>query len=166
MGLIGGALLAVLIATLSRLLADDFKAWVPRLTEYLIRRAVRRLPEDQRERLAEEWTADVADTPGDLAKLVFACGLKCASRKIASDYSRCVSSQPVANDEHSMLPAHSVVSDDTRCGNCGEPVIERTENVDRLPCPRCGSTARMFSVQVHARAAASVTANARVIRGP
>ena len=168
MGLIGGILLAILVATFSRLLADDVKAWVPRLADYLIRLAVRRLPVDQRERLAEEWAADVADTPGDLAKLVFACGLICASTKIASDYRRRMRSQSVVNDERSMLPAHSMVSDGTRCGKCGEPISERPgiDPADRKPCPKCGSTTRTFSIQVEVKSSASVTATAHVVRGP
>ena len=99
MGLIGSILVAafglvatILVATLSRLMAEDFKAWVPRLTRHAIQRAVRKLPNDQRDRLAEEWTADVADTPGDLSKLIFACGFMRASRKIVRDQQRCIPS--------------------------------------------------------------------------
>lgn len=99
MGLTGSIVLAILglvatllVAILARLLADDVKAWVPRLTRHAIQRAVRKLPYDQRDRLAEEWTAGVADTPGDLSKLIFACGLMCASRKIVRYQQRCIPS--------------------------------------------------------------------------
>jgi len=168
MGLIGGILLALLVATFSRLLADDIKAWLPRLTESLIQFAIRRLPTDQRERLAEEWAADVADTPGDLARLLFACGLIFASTKIASDSRRRVHAQSVVDDERSVLPARSMVSDDISCGNCGEPIIERPaiDPADRQPCPRCGSMTRTFSVRAEVRGSSSMTATAHVIRGP
>lgn len=100
MGLIGSILVAafglvatILVATLSRLLAEDLKAWVPRLTGHAIERAIRKLPADQRDRLAEQWAADVADIPGDLSKLAFAFDLTRASTRIARDDQRRTSSE-------------------------------------------------------------------------
>jgi hypothetical protein len=81
MGLIGSVSLtllsviaAVLVAVVSRLLADDFKAWSPRLVDWLIRQAVIRLPEEYRERLDEEWRSTIGDTPGELTRCVWAAG--------------------------------------------------------------------------------------------
>jgi hypothetical protein len=64
--LIGGlflALLGILVTAISRQLADEFKAWTPWLIGHIIRRAVCQLPENERERFAEEWQSHV-DDPG------------------------------------------------------------------------------------------------------
>jgi hypothetical protein len=73
------AVAGVIGAALARLLADEAKAWTPRLVEILIRSAVARLPEDQRERRYEEWRAHINDVPGDLSKLLTASGFIIAS---------------------------------------------------------------------------------------
>jgi len=72
----------VLGAAVSRLLADEAKAWTPRAVKTLIRVAVARLPEAQRSRRDEEWQSHVNDTPGDLSKLITAVGFIIASRRI------------------------------------------------------------------------------------
>jgi DNA-binding NtrC family response regulator len=85
MGLIGTVavgVLALLGACGSRLLADEFKAWVPSVVDRIISFAVRRAPQHLRERLAEEWRGHVNDTPGDLGKLVVASGFIWASGKL------------------------------------------------------------------------------------
>ncbi len=91
MGMICTALLAVLavigtiaVAVISRLLADDFKAWSPRLVDWIIGQAVQRLPEDQRERFDEEWRSYINDTPGDLWRPIAACGFLRAARDTSS----------------------------------------------------------------------------------
>jgi lipopolysaccharide/colanic/teichoic acid biosynthesis glycosyltransferase len=73
----------IVLAVISRLVADDVKAWLPRITRHLIEVAVRRLPEDQRERYVEEWTAFIDDTPGDLSKICRAASLSWAALSIA-----------------------------------------------------------------------------------
>lgn len=90
MGLIGGILLsilglvvAILTTVLARLITDDIKEWLPRIKERLIERAVRKLPGDQRERYAEEWSAFINETPGDLSKVINAFGLGFAADSIA-----------------------------------------------------------------------------------
>lgn len=70
-------------AVLSRLLAEEVKAWMPRVVDALIRGAVARLPEDQKERRKEEWHSHVNDIPGDLGKFVTAVGFVIASRRLA-----------------------------------------------------------------------------------
>jgi hypothetical protein len=85
-GLIGAAaagVLTLLVACSSRLLADEFKAWVPSLVDRIIFFAVSRA--HLRERLAEEWCSHVNDTPGDLGKLVAAFGFVWASRKLRNE---------------------------------------------------------------------------------
>jgi hypothetical protein len=86
MELIIGFLLAVLgmiAAAVSRQLADEFKAWIPWITKHLVRRAVRKLPEDQRSRYEEEWSSYLVEVPGELGKLVAALGFAQASRCMA-----------------------------------------------------------------------------------
>jgi hypothetical protein len=88
MGLIGAAaagVSALLVACSSRLLADEFKAWVPSVVDRIISFAVSRAPEHLRERLAEEWRGHVNDTPGDLGKLVAAFGFVWASGKLRNE---------------------------------------------------------------------------------
>ena len=79
---VGGIFAAIVVATLSRLLADDAKAWLPRIKDNLIERAVARLPIDQRERYREEWSSHVDDVPGELSRLFVAAGFLRASKRI------------------------------------------------------------------------------------
>jgi lipopolysaccharide/colanic/teichoic acid biosynthesis glycosyltransferase len=79
------AVLAILAATASRMIADDFKAWAPWIVRYLIRRAVRRLHKNQRERFAEEWSSHVNEIPGEIGKLLVAFGFLRASWKMTPD---------------------------------------------------------------------------------
>ncbi len=57
------------------LLTDELKAWLIRFAELLMLNAIRHLPEQERDRYAEEWAASLADVPGSLSKLVFAMDL-------------------------------------------------------------------------------------------
>jgi hypothetical protein len=82
---IGGVLMAVLVATLSRLIADDLKEWMPWATQRLIDVAVRRLPEDQRERFTAEWQGAVSEIPGPLSRLLWAADLIRAGLVITRD---------------------------------------------------------------------------------
>jgi MraZ protein len=76
---IGVIVLAVLTSAIARLLADEFKAWNPKLTGFIVRFAVGRLPKQQRERYSEEWSAHINDVPGEAAKLCAAAGCVWAS---------------------------------------------------------------------------------------
>lgn len=76
------AIVGVILACLSKILADEFKAWTPRFVEALIALAVKLAPRNYRDRLGEEWRAYVNDTPGDLGKLWSAFGLIWASARL------------------------------------------------------------------------------------
>ena len=77
------AILGVVGAAISRQMTDEFKAWMPWLISFIIDRAVRMLPESQRERFAEEWRSHVIEIPGDAGKLIVALGFFVASSKRA-----------------------------------------------------------------------------------
>jgi hypothetical protein len=76
-------IVSVLTAALSRTLAEEIEAWIPSIIRSLIKLAVVRLPESQRERFEEEWQSHVSDVPGKVAKLIVAAGFLIAAYKIA-----------------------------------------------------------------------------------
>lgn len=69
--------------TLSGLLKDEVKAWIPWMIQRIIRSAVARLPQDHRERFQEEWQSHVNEVPGDIGKLTVALGFLSAAHKIS-----------------------------------------------------------------------------------
>jgi len=77
------AILGVLGAAISRQITDEFKAWTPWIILGIIDRAVRMLPEDKRERFAEEWHSHVNEIPGDVGKVIVAAGFLVASSRMA-----------------------------------------------------------------------------------
>ena len=107
-----GGLATVFIAVISRLLADDIKAWLPKLTDRYIEQAVKGLPEQERERFAEEWRSYVNDTPGDISKLVVAFGFLHASSRMAR--SARVSVQEIAVPTAERVAATDGTSADDR----------------------------------------------------
>ena len=76
-------MLGVFGAVVSKLLADEFKAWAPSLVARILAAAVRKLPAAKRERFSEEWASHVNEVPGDIGKFVAACGCLTAAWKIA-----------------------------------------------------------------------------------
>jgi len=81
-----GAFIVVIVGLLgaaaSNQIADEYKAWTPRIVEWLIRRSIRCLPDNLKERYGEEWRSHINDTPGETGKLIAAIGFLVASRKI------------------------------------------------------------------------------------
>ncbi len=74
----------IIAAAFSQQLTDEFKAWMPRIVRRVIRKAVNRLPEDQRERFEEEWRSHVDEVPGEIGKICVALGFLSAARKMTS----------------------------------------------------------------------------------
>ncbi|SRR5579883_285001 len=81
-------LAAFILACFQKIVADDFKAWRPRLVEQIIAAAVRHLPANKQSRYSEEWTGHVDEMPGDIAKLVAALGCLLASWRISQSISQ------------------------------------------------------------------------------
>ena len=74
-------LVGALGTALSRLLTDEFKAWIPWIIQRVIRRAIRRLPPAQRERFEEEWQSHINEVPGEIGKLTVALGFLTAAAR-------------------------------------------------------------------------------------
>src|ERR1035438_5164942 len=86
MGLIVGLTVfvtGILGTALARQFADEFKAWTPWVIDRLVRKAVARLPENQRERFEEEWRSHINEIPGEIGKFVVALGFVSAARKMS-----------------------------------------------------------------------------------
>lgn len=65
-------LAAILLSILLALLSDELLSWSPRLATWLVHRSVKRVPQHLRERLLEEWLADINECPGRISKLFVA----------------------------------------------------------------------------------------------
>ena len=66
---------AVALAVFGKLLADEVKAWRPKICDAMIECAASQLLPFQRERYIEQWRCDLEEVPGDLFKLYFAADL-------------------------------------------------------------------------------------------
>jgi hypothetical protein len=78
------AVLGIIAAAVSRQLADEFKAWTPWIIGRLVKSAVRKLPEDCRDRFEEEWLSHIHETPGEVGKLTAAVGFLFAAWRMSS----------------------------------------------------------------------------------
>lgn len=70
-------LIAIVLGAVGSLIAAEIWANGPALSEWLISRAVARLPEHERARFMEEWLANNSDFAGNIQKIVHA--IKCWS---------------------------------------------------------------------------------------
>jgi hypothetical protein len=84
---IGTAVAGILLAAIASQLASEFRDWTLPLTDWLINRAVRRLPSKLQDRMVEEWRQFVSDTPGHIAKVLRAAGLGLAAKRVALEFS-------------------------------------------------------------------------------
>jgi hypothetical protein len=63
------------LSAFGKLLADEVKAWRPKICDALIKCAASQLLPFQRERYIEQWRCDVDERPGEFSKLYFAADL-------------------------------------------------------------------------------------------
>ena len=57
-------------ATVWRWIAMDTYNWLPKIAEWILKQAARKLPESEREERIEIWKADQLSIPGNLSKLI------------------------------------------------------------------------------------------------
>jgi hypothetical protein len=69
----------ITMSVIGKILADDLKESTPWICKNLLARAVRGLPENDRERFAEEWASHLATLPGTFPKLFCALDLQRAA---------------------------------------------------------------------------------------
>src|SRR4051794_41134231 len=74
----------IVVGVISKLFADEVKAWVPYATDWITRSAVRILPVKLRDRFQEEWRSHLGDVPTELARLTVSFGFLIAACHIAS----------------------------------------------------------------------------------
>lgn len=82
MAILTTIIVGLLVGTISKVAADEVKAWLPSLSRWLLAVAVSRLPESEMERYREEWEADLLTYPGEIFRCFRAIGMYRASRKI------------------------------------------------------------------------------------
>lgn len=82
---VAGTILSVLVGTLGQLGSDEFKAWTPIVTGFLLRRAVSLLPKEVRAHYAEEWAVELDFVPGHVGKWIAAIGYVIAAKAAAKD---------------------------------------------------------------------------------
>lgn len=66
---------ALALSVFGKLLADEIKAWRPKICVAMIKWAASQLLPFQRERYIEQWRCDLEEIPGELSKLCFAADL-------------------------------------------------------------------------------------------
>jgi hypothetical protein len=79
-GIIAG-LAAIFGSVLSRIIAEEVRDWLPFVSKKLLLCAIKRMPEDQRQRYHEEWAADLNMFPGRIAQAIRAGGFYAAALK-------------------------------------------------------------------------------------
>ncbi|MGU3386983.1 sugar transferase [Methylobacterium sp. D53M] len=86
MGVIVAFLAAIFISVAGRVLADEFKAFRPNIVDWLLSRAVSKMPSELQERYEEEWRGHLEDVPGDLAKVWTAFGYNLVANRLKSSF--------------------------------------------------------------------------------
>lgn len=71
-------LIAVLVSLVAGAILLETYAWLPQISSWVLEVAIRRLPQEERERRRIEWQTDIANVPGTLVRVVWAihCLLK------------------------------------------------------------------------------------------
>jgi hypothetical protein len=74
-----GLLKEIVVGGIITLAAAEAAAAAPEISQWIIRRAVRRVDPQRRDRYAEEWIAHAAEHPGPISQIAHACGCWLAS---------------------------------------------------------------------------------------
>lgn len=100
----------IALTVLSAVVVEEFKAWSPRLAEWMLHRAARNLAPKDQERYSEEWRAHLSETPGYLGKVFFAAGLFPASSRMAKQLHQSSSSQAESSSPKLIQVPQSKIS--------------------------------------------------------
>src|SRR5438105_10937713 len=76
----------IVLGIATSLIATELYAFLPRITDWLLRFHARRLPSALSTRMLEEWRALVLDTPGRITAFLRALDLFRATGHITNDY--------------------------------------------------------------------------------
>jgi hypothetical protein len=76
-------LIDIVIAAATSIVTRELSAHVEPMAKWIIGKAARRLPADDRDRFREEWLAHLDETPGTLRKLWHAVGCHLGAAKVA-----------------------------------------------------------------------------------
>lgn len=79
-------IIELILGLLGNVLAGEFAAWSPKLANKLISYTVTKVPDEMKERLAEEWCALLNDTPGGISKLMRAISTFLGCGRIRHEY--------------------------------------------------------------------------------
>jgi squalene synthase HpnD len=72
----------VVVGIICNMAASEFYDRSSEFARWIVRRALSQIPAKDRQRLEEEWLADIGDYPGKLSQVVRACGIFRAGRKL------------------------------------------------------------------------------------
>lgn len=82
----GGLVGALILGIVGSILHGELAAWAPRICHLLIGYAAWIVPSELRERLREEWAADVERIPGPYSKLIYVMGIFLAGVRIGAEH--------------------------------------------------------------------------------
>jgi hypothetical protein len=124
--------LRIIAPILSKVLADECKAWMPCFTKCLICRAIAWMPEDQRERYKEEWQSHIDEMPGDIGKIVTAAGFAWAAKRMSRVGRVALSGTCTAHADNSGKLFIAVTGKVETSGRVFPRFVRQ--------CPKCGKT--------------------------
>jgi len=122
---LGLFIVSILAAALSRTVAEEIEPWNPSIIRSLIKLAVGRLPESQRERFDEEWQSHVNEVPGKVGKFLVAAGFVIAAHNMALIDHRSHVFERLSRRLAQLDEAYSTVT----------LVVGRLQNDETLPLP-------------------------------
>jgi hypothetical protein len=108
---------------------------MPRFTKRLLRIAIRRLPDGQRERFSEEWDSHIDEVTGEISKFAVALGCISAAREMASS----LESGLLRSQMKPAIALETVVEYRFLCF-CGDPITATEKTVT---CANCGKELRI-----------------------
>ena len=103
---------------------------IPRFTTRLLRIAIRRLPEAQRERFSEEWASHIDEVTGEISKVAVALGCVSAARQMASSLE-----SGLLRSQMKPAIAPEIVAEYRFLCFCGDPITTTEKTVT---CANCG----------------------------